>query len=177
MDRNDWLAERLEAQRTRMHALAYRMLASLSAADGAVQEAALQISWSEMSGVANLGFNPARPARLAGRGQYHDGADLPRCGQGREDGTARTTRPGQCCADHQARGRAGGYLMLTISPATAYAVAWRPRPRDQEQLITQLWISVIHHVLPHRGGQHQNVLLRSAIAFVSAARSTPRRAA
>ena len=46
MDRNDWLAERLEAQRTRMRALAYRMLASLSEADDAVQEASLHISWS-----------------------------------------------------------------------------------------------------------------------------------
>jgi len=66
MDRNDWLAERLEAQRTRMRALAYRMrmLASLSQADDAVQEASLHISWSEMSGVANLGFNPARPANM-----------------------------------------------------------------------------------------------------------------
>ncbi len=46
MDRNDWLAERLEAQRTRMRALAYRMrmLASLSEADDAVQEASLPIS-------------------------------------------------------------------------------------------------------------------------------------
>jgi hypothetical protein len=66
MDRNDWLAERLEAQRTRMPTLAYRMrmLASISEADDAVQEASLRISWSEMSGVANLGFNPARPANM-----------------------------------------------------------------------------------------------------------------
>jgi DNA-directed RNA polymerase specialized sigma24 family protein len=46
MDRNDWLAKRLEAQRTRMRVVAYRMrmLASLSEADDAVQEASLHIS-------------------------------------------------------------------------------------------------------------------------------------
>src|SRR5262245_53950797 len=47
MDRNDRLAERLEAQRTRMRALAYRMLAPLSEADDAVQEDSLHMGWSE----------------------------------------------------------------------------------------------------------------------------------
>jgi DNA-directed RNA polymerase specialized sigma24 family protein len=38
MDEQDWLAEQFEANRTRLRAVAYRMLGSLSKADDAVQE-------------------------------------------------------------------------------------------------------------------------------------------
>jgi RNA polymerase sigma factor (sigma-70 family) len=55
MDERDWLAERFEAHRTRMRAVAYRMLGSLSEADDAVQEAWLRLSRAEMSDVENLG--------------------------------------------------------------------------------------------------------------------------
>jgi RNA polymerase sigma-70 factor, ECF subfamily len=55
MDEHEWLAERFEAHRTRMRAVAYRMLGSLSEADDAVQEAWLHISRSDTSGVENLG--------------------------------------------------------------------------------------------------------------------------
>jgi len=55
MDERDWLAERFEAHRTRMRAMAYRMLGSLSEADDAVQEAWLRLSRAEMSDVENLG--------------------------------------------------------------------------------------------------------------------------
>src|ERR671925_1764059 len=54
MDQHEWLAERFEAYRTRMRAVAYRMLGSLSEADDAVQEAWLHLSRSDTSGVANL---------------------------------------------------------------------------------------------------------------------------
>src|SRR5215475_10510361 len=55
MDQHDWLAERFEAQRARMRAVAYRMLGSLSEADDAVQEAWLRLSRADTSSVADLG--------------------------------------------------------------------------------------------------------------------------
>jgi RNA polymerase sigma factor (sigma-70 family) len=55
MDEHEWLAERFEAHRTRMRAVAYRMLGSLSEADDAVQEAWLHLSRVDTSGVLNLG--------------------------------------------------------------------------------------------------------------------------
>ena len=38
MDNHEWLAERFEANRTHLRAVAYRMLGSLSEADDAVKE-------------------------------------------------------------------------------------------------------------------------------------------
>jgi RNA polymerase sigma factor (sigma-70 family) len=55
MDERDWLAERFEEHRTRLRAVAYRMLGSLSEADDAVQEAWLRLSRSDTGGVENLG--------------------------------------------------------------------------------------------------------------------------
>jgi RNA polymerase sigma factor (sigma-70 family) len=55
MDGDEWLAERFEANRTHLRAVAYRMLGSLSEADDAVQEAWLRLSRSGTSGVENLG--------------------------------------------------------------------------------------------------------------------------
>jgi len=55
MDDHDWLAQRFEAQRSRMRAVAYRMLGSLSEADDAVQEAWLRLSRAQRSDVENLG--------------------------------------------------------------------------------------------------------------------------
>jgi RNA polymerase sigma factor (sigma-70 family) len=55
MDERDWLADRFEEQRTRLRAVAYRMLGSLSEADDAVQEAWLRLSRTDTSGVENLG--------------------------------------------------------------------------------------------------------------------------
>ena len=55
MDRRESLAERFEANRTRLRAVAYRMLGSLSEADDAVQEAWLRLDRSDPSGVENLG--------------------------------------------------------------------------------------------------------------------------
>jgi RNA polymerase sigma-70 factor (ECF subfamily) len=54
MDEQDRLAERFEAHRGRLRAVAYRMLGSPSEADDAVQEAWLRLSRSG-SGVENLG--------------------------------------------------------------------------------------------------------------------------
>jgi RNA polymerase sigma-70 factor (ECF subfamily) len=55
MDERDWLADRFEEHRTRLRAVAYRMLGSLSEADDAVQEAWLRLSRSDAGGVENLG--------------------------------------------------------------------------------------------------------------------------
>src|SRR5919197_5258163 len=55
MDDRDWLAERFEEQRTRLRAVAYRMLGSLSEADDAVQEAWLRLSRTDANEVENLG--------------------------------------------------------------------------------------------------------------------------
>jgi RNA polymerase sigma-70 factor (ECF subfamily) len=55
MNETDWLAERFEANRAHLRAVAYRMLGSLSEADDAVQEAWLRLSGSDASAVENLG--------------------------------------------------------------------------------------------------------------------------
>jgi len=55
MNGHDRLAERFEAHRAHLRAVAYRMLGSLSEADDAVQEAWLRLSRSEVSGIENLG--------------------------------------------------------------------------------------------------------------------------
>ena len=54
MTESDWLAEGFEKNRTRLRAVAYRMLGSLAEADDAVQEAWLRLSRSDASGVDNL---------------------------------------------------------------------------------------------------------------------------
>jgi RNA polymerase sigma factor (sigma-70 family) len=54
MDQHDWLAERFEANRPHLQAVAYRMLGSLNEADDAVQEAWLRLSRSDTSSVENL---------------------------------------------------------------------------------------------------------------------------
>src|SRR5688572_10447724 len=55
MDEPEWLAQRFEAHRARLRAVAYRMLGSLSEADDAVQEAWLHLSRRGTGGVENLG--------------------------------------------------------------------------------------------------------------------------
>ena len=54
MDEREWLADRFEADRTRLRAVAYRMLGSVSEADDAVQEAWLRLSRSDTDAVENL---------------------------------------------------------------------------------------------------------------------------
>jgi RNA polymerase sigma-70 factor (ECF subfamily) len=55
MDEHEYLAERFEEHRSRMRAVAYRMLGSLSEADDAVQEAWLHMSRADTGAVMNLG--------------------------------------------------------------------------------------------------------------------------
>jgi RNA polymerase sigma factor (sigma-70 family) len=54
MDDRDWLAARFEENRAQLHAVAYRMLGSLSEADDAVQEAWLRLSRSDPASIENL---------------------------------------------------------------------------------------------------------------------------
>ena len=55
MDERDFLAETFEEHRTRLRAVAYRMLGSVSEADDAVQEAWLRLSRTDHAAVENLG--------------------------------------------------------------------------------------------------------------------------
>jgi RNA polymerase sigma factor (sigma-70 family) len=55
MDERDWLAERFEANRSHLRAVAYRMLGSVSEADDAVQEAWLRLNRSDSEEIENLG--------------------------------------------------------------------------------------------------------------------------
>jgi len=55
MDQADGLAERFQAHHTRLRAVAYQMLGSLSEADDAVQEAWLRVRRAGTGGVGNLG--------------------------------------------------------------------------------------------------------------------------
>jgi len=55
VDEHDWLAERFQAHRAHLRAVAYRMLGSPSEADDAVQEAWLRLSRADPSRVGNLG--------------------------------------------------------------------------------------------------------------------------
>jgi RNA polymerase sigma factor (sigma-70 family) len=54
MDESEWLAERFEANRAHLQAVAYRMLGSSSEADDAVQEAWLRLSRSGAGDIRNL---------------------------------------------------------------------------------------------------------------------------
>ena len=55
MTEHQWLADRFEAERPRLRAVAYRMLGSLSEADDAVQEAWLRLDKTDPEAVDNLG--------------------------------------------------------------------------------------------------------------------------
>jgi len=55
MNDERWLSERFEEHRTRLRAVAYRMLGSPSDADDAVQEAWIRLSRSDTAAVENLG--------------------------------------------------------------------------------------------------------------------------
>src|ERR1700693_4162697 len=96
MDEHEWLAERFEAERPHLQAVAYRMLGSLNEADDAVQEAWLHLSRSGTSGVENLGgWLTTVVARVCldmlrsrkSRREEPLGAHLPEPIASREDGT------------------------------------------------------------------------------------------
>ena len=55
MDDDEWLAERFQAERTHLRAVAYRMLGSISEADDAVQQTWLRLSRADSESIENLG--------------------------------------------------------------------------------------------------------------------------
>ncbi|EFH86071.1 sigma-70 family RNA polymerase sigma factor [Ktedonobacter racemifer] len=55
MDEYTWLAQRFEAERPHLRAVAYRLLGRLDEVDDAVQESWLRLSSSDPSSIANLG--------------------------------------------------------------------------------------------------------------------------
>lgn len=55
MDEHDWLAQRFEAHRAHLQAVAFRLLGSTTEADDAVQDAWLRVSRAGASGVENVG--------------------------------------------------------------------------------------------------------------------------
>jgi len=55
MDEKNWLADRFEANRPHLQAVAYRMLGSRSEADDAVQEAWLRLARADAGDVSNFG--------------------------------------------------------------------------------------------------------------------------
>ena len=55
MDEHDMLAERFEAHRARLRAVAYQTMGSASEADDAVQEAWLRLSRTDPGNIENLG--------------------------------------------------------------------------------------------------------------------------
>jgi RNA polymerase sigma factor (sigma-70 family) len=55
MSEQDWLAERFEAYRPHLRAVAYRLLGSANEVDDAVQGAWLRLARADISGVENLG--------------------------------------------------------------------------------------------------------------------------
>jgi RNA polymerase sigma factor (sigma-70 family) len=55
VEQRDWLAAQFEEHRTRLRAVAYRMLGSLSEADDAVQEAWLRLNRTDARELENLG--------------------------------------------------------------------------------------------------------------------------
>jgi RNA polymerase sigma-70 factor (ECF subfamily) len=55
MDESEWRAERFDGHLAHLRAPAYRMLGSLTEADGAVQDAWLRLSRAGTGGVVYLG--------------------------------------------------------------------------------------------------------------------------
>jgi DNA-directed RNA polymerase specialized sigma24 family protein len=72
MDEQAWLAERFEVHRTRLRAVAYRMVGSFGEADETVQDARLRVSRLGAGEIDNL--SGQNPACLSAESQQNRGA-------------------------------------------------------------------------------------------------------
>jgi RNA polymerase sigma factor (sigma-70 family) len=123
MHEQDWLAERFEAHRTHLRAVAYRMLGSLTEADDAVQDTWLRLDRADVSGVDNLGgwltTVVARVCldRLRGRREQPVGVHLPEPVISRPDGV----EPEQAALLAEGVGLALLVVLDTLAPAERLA--------------------------------------------------------
>ena len=83
MDEHDWLAERFEAHRPHLRAVAYRMLGSLREAADAVQEAWLRLSPPSAVASSNWRSSTAdEPAYVAARVSFGSSGPIRYCAIG-----------------------------------------------------------------------------------------------
>ncbi len=147
MHESQWLAERFEADRTRLRLVAYRMLGSLSEAEDAVQEAWLRLSRSGAAEVENLGgwmttvvaracLDMLRTRRSRREAAFADHAPEPvaagQAGHGR-----RSSRSGLGARRPRSssRWRATGSRASTWSPIPPTSRSWRSRSSKADRAI------------------------------------------
>lgn len=115
MDELDWLAERFQAHRSHLRAVAYRMLGSSAEADDAVQDTWLRFSRADTSDVANLGgWLTTVVARVC--------LDLLRARDGRREDPLDGQMPGSGQPDDGARHDPERQALLTDSVGRALLV-------------------------------------------------------
>lgn len=126
MNRHDWLAERFEADRLRLRAVAHRMLGSLAEADDAVQETWIRLSRSDTSEVENLsGWLTTVVARVSlnmlqsRRSRREELVDP--AGDGQPDGADVSADPEQEALLADSVGVAMLVILDTLSPAERLA--------------------------------------------------------
>jgi DNA-directed RNA polymerase specialized sigma24 family protein len=143
-DHQQWLTERFEQHRSRLRAMAYRMLGSMSDADDALQEAWVRLSRSDPDGIDNMGgflttvvanvcLNLLR-ARRARRDQPHGGAPTRPDREPRRQGWSRRRGgPGRL-----RRVRSVGATGPADAAGTARVRAPRPVRRPYDEIATIL---------------------------------------
>jgi RNA polymerase sigma-70 factor, ECF subfamily len=123
MDQHDVLAERFEAHRARLRAVAYQALGSASEADDAVQEAWLRLNRTDPGSIENLGgwlttvVGRVCLNMLAARREEPVGMDLPESVAGDADGID----PEQAALLADSVGPALLVILHTLAPAERLA--------------------------------------------------------
>jgi hypothetical protein len=107
VDERESLAERFEEHRTRLRAVAYRMLGSLSEADDAVQETWLRLSRIDADELENL---DGWLTTVVAQAKCPQGVPLPRCRCGAGNGRtiAWTARGDECSSRDRSLVHASG---------------------------------------------------------------------